>query len=141
MVYYIDDIKMIPGEMSTDAPDVPDTDEIQILVDGERVEADVPPVIVDDRTLVPFRAIFEALGATVEWEAETRTAKGVRGDIAVAIQIDNPVMKLNDADLTLDVPAQIIDDRTMVPVRAISESFQAEVEWVPETRTVIVTTK
>lgn len=141
LVYYIDDIKMIPGEMSTDTPDVPDTDEIQILVDGERVEADVPPVIVDDRTLVPFRAIFEALGATVEWEAETRTAKGVRGDIAVAIQIDNPVMKLNDADLTLDVPAQIIDDRTMVPVRAISESFQAEVEWVPETRTVIVTTK
>ena len=111
------------------------------MVDGIEIQADVPPVIVDDRTLVPFRAIFEALGADVEWEAETRTAKGARDDIAVAIQIDNKIMKINGADFELDVPAQIIGDRTMVPVRAISESFDAKVDWVPETRTVIVTTK
>lgn len=81
------------------------------------------------------------MGADVEWEAETRTAKGARDGIAVAIQIDNKIMQINGEDFELDVPAQIIDDRTMVPVRAISESFNAKVEWVPETRTVIVTTK
>ena len=144
LVYYIDDIKMIPGEITGSVPagpDEPAADEIEILVDGNKVETDVPPVIIDDRTMVPFRAIFEALDATVEWVPETRTAKGVRGDIAVEIQIDNKVMKINEADFTLDVPAQIIDDRTMVPVRAISESFNADVSWVPETRTVIVATK
>ena len=144
LVYYIDDIKMIPGKKTSgdpSNPDQPSTDEIKILVDGIEVQADVPPVIVDDRTLVPFRAIFEALGADVEWEAETRTANVARDGIAVAIQIDNRIMKINGEDFELDVPAQIIDDRTMVPVRAISESFNAKVEWVPETRTVIVTTK
>lgn len=144
LVYYIDDIQMIPGEMTDivlEEPEDPATDEIKILVDGEQVKADVPPIIVGDRTLVPFRAIFEALGAEVTWAPETRTATGVRGDVTVDIQIDNPIMKVNGADVELDVSAQIVDDRTLVPVRAISESFNADVEWDPDTRTVTVTTK
>lgn len=142
LTYYIDDIKMIPTEGTETTEPAPAAPfEIQILVDGVKVEADVPPVIVNDRTLVPVRAIFEALGAEVEWVAQTRTAQAVRGDIHVAIQIDNPVMKINDTELTLDVPAQIVDDRTLVPVRAVSESFDADVDWNGETRTVIITTK
>lgn len=150
LTYLIDDIRMIPGEMTAGEPtdqaepeasDGQTSDEIKIFVDGKEVKADVPPVIVDDRTLVPFRAIFEALGAEVEWEAETRTALGVRGGIAVEIQIDSSVMKINGEELVLDVPAQIIDDRTMVPVRAVSESFNANVGWISGTKTVVVTTE
>lgn len=141
LVYYIDDIKMIPGEMSDAAQTNPPTsDEIKILVDGKEIAADVPPVIVNDRTMVPLRAIFEALGAEVSWDAESRTAKGARGDTAVEIQIDNRLMRRNGEELELDVPAQLINDRTMVPVRAVSESFHAEVDWIAETRTVVVTT-
>jgi len=139
LTYYIDDIKMIPGEKAAGGEAAPS--EIQILVNGVKVVADVPPVIVDDRTLVPVRAIFEALGATVEWVPETRTAKAVRGQDTIEIQIDNPVMLVNGAEVALDVPAKIIDDRTMVPARAIAESFNLNVNWDGATRTVIITNK
>ncbi len=141
LTYYIDDITMIPGEKAAenDAPAAPS--EIQILVNDVKVEADVPPVIVDGRTLVPVRAIFEALGANVEWIAETRTAKAVRGEDTIEIQIDNTIMLVNGAEVALDVPAMIVADRTMVPARAIAESFNLLVDWNGETRTVIITNK
>ncbi len=140
LTYYIDDITMIPGEKAENSgAEVPA--EIQILVNGVKVEADVPPVIVDDRTLVPVRAIFEALTATVEWIPETRTVQADRGADHIEIQIDNPVMLVNGVEVALDVPAQIIDDRTLVPARAVAESFNLNVDWDGATRTVIITNK
>ena len=73
--------------------------------------------------------------------ADVRTAKAVRGEDTIEIQIDNPVMLVNDAEVALDVPAKIIDDRTMVPARAIAESFNLNVNWDGATRTVIITSK
>ena len=111
---------------------------VTVMVDGEYVKFDVQPTIIEGRTLVPVRAIFEALGAEVEWNGDTRTAVSSKGDTKVSVQIDNNVMKVNDADVVLDVPAQLIDNRTLVPVRAISEAYDCYVDWNGDKRTVIV---
>lgn len=114
-------------------------DDISVYVDGELLSFDVPPVIENDRTLVPMRAIFEALGANVEWDGETETVTAVRGADTLKITIGSNNLYKNDTVVELDVPAKITDGRTLVPVRAISESFSANVEWDSETRSVKIT--
>lgn len=113
-------------------------EEITVLYDGEKVNCDVKPFISDDRVLVPVRAIFEKLGAEVAWNSETRTVTAVRGDETVQLQIDSNIINVNGTDVEIDVPAMITDDRTFVPVRAVSESFGCDVDWDGETKTVII---
>lgn len=112
---------------------------ITVVVDGEAVNFDVPPQIINDRTMVPVRAIFEALGATVSWNDETKTVTATKEESVVSLTINSNVMKVNDTEKTIDVPAQIVNDRTLVPVRAISEAFECAVEWDQETYTVTIT--
>lgn len=111
---------------------------VDLYVDMTKVETDTPPTIVDGRTLVPVRAIFEAIGATVTWDGATSTATGVRGDTTVVIQINNTTAYVNGEARTLDVPAQIINNRTMVPARFISESMGCDVTWDGNTGTAAV---
>ena len=113
-------------------------DEIKVIVNGNTLTMDQNPIIVEGRTLVPLRAIFEALGATVSWDDSTKTAGGTLGAKSVSLQINNTVAKVDGKDVTLDVPAQIVNSRTLVPVRFISESLGANVGWNGETRTVTV---
>ena len=61
---------------------------IDLVIDGEKLELDVPPQLVEQRTLVPLRAIFEKLGATVEWDQATQTATATKGTDVVQITID-----------------------------------------------------
>lgn len=119
-------------------------DEITVIIDNEKVEFDVKPMLINDRTMVPMRAIFEKLGAFVQWDDETQTAFGTDGNILIAFQIDNTLMsksRINGQNetITLDVPAQLINDRTLVPIRAISEAFECKVDWIDETQTVVIT--
>ena len=111
---------------------------VNLYVDTNRVNTDVPPTIVNNRTLVPVRAIFEALGATVEWDSSTRTATGILDDTTVVIQIDNTTAYVNGEAKTLDVPAQIINNRTMVPARFVSEALACDVTWDGTTQTAAV---
>ena len=115
--------------------------DITITIDGEEITFDQPPIIVGGRTLVPMRAIFEALGAIVDWENDTRTAVGTKDGTTVRFQIDNNIMKKNGEDILLDVPAQLVNSRTLVPIRAVSESFGCKVDWINDTRTVVILTK
>lgn len=114
---------------------------VDLYVDTSKVETDTPPMVVDGRTLVPVRAIFEAIGATVTWDSATSTATGIRGDIVVSIQINNTTAYVNGEPRTLDVPAQLINGRTMVPARFISESMGCDVTWHQDTATVGVADK
>lgn len=100
-----------------------------VLINNQFLQCDQPPVIKNDRTLVPMRAIFEALGAEVSWNDETKTAEGVKDGKKVAVTIDENAIAINDEKHEIDVPAQLIHDRTMVPVRAISEAFDCIVNW------------
>ncbi len=113
-------------------------DSVSVLLNGTALVFDVPPQIINSRTMVPVRAIFEALGASVEWNGETRTVTSVKEDITIGLTIDDTTMYVNDSTVTLDSPACIIDGRTLVPVRAVSEAFGISVDWVGETRTVII---
>jgi len=114
---------------------------VELYVDTTLIETDTPPTVVNDRTLVPVRAIFEAIGATVTWDNDTNTATGVRGDTTVVIQIDNTTAYVNGEPRVLDVPAQLINDRTMVPARFISEAMGCDVTWYDVTETVGVAYK
>lgn len=103
---------------------------ITVYVDGAKVAFDQPPIIVDDRTLVPMRAIFKALGCEVVWSEETQSILSTRGNDVVLMQIgDNQLFKNGALQYTMPVPAQIVNDRTLVPIRAISEAFDAQVAW------------
>lgn len=116
-------------------------DEIKVLLDGAQLEFEVPPQIIDGRTLVPMRAIFEALGSQITWDGDTQTVTAAKDSTVVEMAIGSAVMSVNSEEITLDVPPQIIDDRTLVPARAVAESFDADVEWDSETQTVIISTK
>lgn len=116
-------------------------DEITVKLNGKPVSFDVPPQIINNRTLVPLRAIFEALGADVEWNGEKQTILAVKGGVRVLLQIgvlmiakqvDNGDIKL----IQIDSAPVIIDNRTLVPVRAVAESFDCTVDWDGTTRTV-----
>lgn len=114
-------------------------DTISIVIDGKPQTYDTMPVIINDRVLVPMRGIFESLGATVEWDAATKTVTGTRNDTVVKLIIDNPNATVNGAAQTLDVPPTLVNDRTMVPIRFISEALGATVEWNGTTQTVNIT--
>ena len=109
---------------------------IPIYVNGERIKFDVEPLIINNRTMVPLRAIFEALGAVVSWDNATSTAKGFLNSTSVEITIGANQMRKNGETKTLDSPATIISGRTLVPVRAIAESFDCIVNWYDATKTV-----
>ena len=118
------------------------SDEILVRVNDNYVDFDQPPAIVNDRTLVPVRAIFESMDIEVDWNADTRTVTATRGNTSISLTIDtNVINKTVDeetASIEIDVPAQIIGNRTMVPARAVAQSFGASVNWDGKTRTVII---
>ena len=114
--------------------------DITVTLNGEAIDfADQPATIVEGRTLVPLRAIFEALGASVEWDQATKTVTSSMDDVTIKLTIGDNTLYRNDEGVTLDVPAQIINSRTMVPARAIAEAYGVGVEWDAATRTVVLT--
>ena len=116
-----------------------DVKPITVTLDGAVIDCasyGQEATIVEGRTLVPLRAIFEALGASVEWNGETKTVSSVLGETEISLTIGENKLIKNGEEIALDVPAQIMNGRTLVPVRAISESFGVSVEWDGETRTV-----
>lgn len=125
------------------------SDEIKIYVNGSQVYPDSAPVIINDRTLVPIRAVAEALGFTVDWNGANRTVE-VHNDMRSLFMYigDNSMSQYiydyngNIASLDkvyADVPPQIINDRTYLPLRAVSEGIGATVDWDGNTRSVYIT--
>ncbi|MGI5911596.1 MAG: stalk domain-containing protein [Syntrophomonadaceae bacterium] len=118
------------------APEAP----IKIFLDGTTLMTDVPPMLKEGRTLVPFRAIGEALMAEVDWDESARKVTLTLGDKTVHLFIGNKTAYVNGEPKTLDVPAMLVDDRTMVPLRFISESLGASVQWSGELRRIDIYT-
>lgn len=117
----------------------PEPGAVKVYVDGERLSFDQPPVILEGRTLVPLRAIFEALGAFVDWDDATKTVTAVLDNDMVELTIGSKELYKNDEVIAeLDVPAQIVGGRTLVPARAVAEAYNATVRWVQETKSVVI---
>ena len=102
---------------------------IPVLIDGLPVVFDVQPVIENGRTLVPFRAIAEALNVAVNWDGDTQTVSATDGETSVRLQIGNKTSYHNDVPITLDVPPVIQNGRTLIPLRFFSEAYNCEVVW------------
>ena len=90
---------------------------IQVYVDGQAVNFDVPPTVIQGRVLVPLRGIFERLGATVDYDARTQHIVAVRGPQTVELTIGSRQARVNETAKLLDVSAFTIAGRTLVPLR------------------------
>ncbi len=125
----------------SESEDIFDKAAIRIYVDGKMIETDSEPYIKNNRTMVPLRAIFEALGAEVSWDEASKDATAIKGDIEIIIDVGAPVLYKNGEIIALDAGTEIKNDRVMVPVRAISEAFGCTVKWDNETMSVNITTE
>ena len=110
------------------------------MINDKDVIFDQPPIIENGRTLVPLRAIFEELGAVVDWDDSTKTANAEKDGVHISIQINSNNMYKNGSPIALDVPAKIVNGRTLVPARAIAESFNCDVLWDGDNKIVSITT-
>ena len=111
--------------------------------ESKAVKFEQSPVIVDGRTLAPMREVFQAMNMAVSWDDNTKTAKAAGGRTTLTITIgENKLYKSSSRDgdsvFDLEVPAMIINNKTMIPVRAIAESVGATVDWDGDTNTVTI---
>ena len=112
---------------------------ITVYVDGEQLSFDQPPIIQDDRTLVPMRKIFEALDAQVIWDEADQTVMAMHNEDIIMLQIGEAgLYKNGELVYTMSVPAQIINDRTLVPLRAVAEALGYTVTWNQDAQTAVV---
>ena len=107
-------------------------------VGGKTVNLDVPATIINDRTMVPLRALFEAINASVNYDNETRTIFIRKDDTIIVMQVGQAAMFINGTKKEIDAPSVIVKDRTLVPLRAISESLGRQVDYDGNTKTVTV---
>ena len=115
------------------------TDPIRVYLDGRALTFDVPPQLINDRTMVPLRTIFEAMGAKVDWDGDTETVTGTKDSTIVILKIGNTSPTINGNVVTIDQPGVIIDGRTLAPLRFVAEAFGGSVDWDGNTQTASIT--
>ncbi len=132
---------------------VPKSD-LRVQLNNRILGFSTPPVMEDDRMLVPMRFLFEQMGAEVNWDENTQTATatvpvstdaqlrtlGAETAKSVTFAIDNTTATVNGATTEMDVPARLVNDKTMVPLRFLSENLGCTVDWDEATNTAIITT-
>ncbi len=112
---------------------------ISLYVDGEKLAPDVPPVLSNDRTLVPARCIFEKLKAKVTWVESTQQVVVTSGTSTITLKINDYTAYVNNSAVKLDAPPVIMNNRTMIPVRFISENLGYTVNWDDASKSVYIT--
>lgn len=121
--------------------------EVTVFVNNNPITSPVPARIINDRTMLPMRAIFERLGADVNWVEEEKMIVATREDLLIVMKIGDSIMtvqRTSSNELTaveLDSPPFIENGSTLVPVRAVAESLGAEVGWNGDTYTVTINTE
>ena len=102
---------------------------IRVKINDKFLSLPQPPVRVGDTTLLPFRPIYEFLGASISWDKKTNTVSASRGSIKVELQLDNGMAIVNDEKVILNVAPRLIKGVTMVPAWFFAESLGAQVDW------------
>ncbi|MDO4300475.1 MAG: copper amine oxidase N-terminal domain-containing protein [Clostridia bacterium] len=113
---------------------------IKLNINNNTIESDISPQIIEGRTMVPVRAIFEAIGADVEWNNETKTITGHKDNTEVIMTLNSNIASINNKKITMDCGPVIINNRTLAPVRYVAEAFGCQVEWDNENKTVNINT-
>lgn len=111
---------------------------VDVFIGGKLLIADVEPRIVESRTLVALAAVGGALEAKVAWDEKSRTVTVSRGNDRISLQIGQSLAEVNGSKIKLDVPAQIIEGRTMVPVSFIAQAFNESIAWDDLSKTVFI---
>mgnify|MGYP002408955368 CR=1 FL=1 len=111
--------------------------EVNVYVNDTKIVFDTQPVFIKNRTMVPIRGVFEAMGATVDWDNNEKIVTIEKG-IKIQVQLDNPKALIDGKTILMDVPAAGINGRILVPIRFISEALKANVDWVNSTKTVFI---
>lgn len=102
----------------------------KVLVDGKEVEFKAAqPQTVSGRTMVPLRGVFEAIGAYVEYDSANHIIKARKNNEEVELRLGDRVAKKNGAEILLDAMPKVISGTTMVPLRFVSESLGAKVDF------------
>lgn len=114
------------------------SDNIKVVLNKKELSFDNPPRIISGRTLVPMRAIFEAMEAIVSWDGTSQTVTAVYNGITIKLTIGEGNLYVNGTAKELDVSAQLINNTTYVPVRVIAEAFDADVSWDEVSQTVSI---
>lgn len=113
-----------------------DSKPIAIYQDGRQLEPETQPLIVDGAVLVPMRGLFEAQGAELVWNGASKTLIATKDDLTLTYRVGEASADLNGKPVNLSVPGRISDGYTLVPLRFVSETLGSTVRWIPETRTV-----
>lgn len=112
--------------------------DIQITVNGQPLAADVPPTVLNNRTLLPLRACAEALNATVNYDPAAGRIDVYAGQNKIELTLNSNQAVINGQFKAMDVEPQILNDRTLVPLRFLGEALNAQVNWLPESNTVAI---
>ena len=112
--------------------------EIKVIIEDQEVRFDQAPVIDKGTTLVPFRALFEALGLDVEWKQATKTVIGKGEDVTIELRLDRKTAVINGEVVELAVAPRLVDGSTYVPLRVIGEATGRDVKWDKSTRTITI---
>lgn len=119
-------------------PQAADSQPVQLMINGSLEAPDVPAMIKQGRTLVPLRFISEQMGAHVEWLPQTKEINIYKGERLLNLRLGSNQIKVNGVVHTMDVAPILAEERTMVPVRFVSEYLGLPVGWMESTRTVII---
>ncbi len=103
---------------------------IPITVDNLPLSLDVAPIIEEGRTLLPFRAVAEALGISVTWDETSQTITALNKGTTIQLILNNPVAYVNGQPRNLDVPARLVEARCLVPLRFLTETLACKIEWL-----------
>ncbi len=117
--------------------------EIHIIYNDKVVQyEDVKPVNTDGRVMIPFRAALENMGATVDYDDAQRKVTAKKGDITISFVLMDDTIYIDkngeQSTITMDVPMIIVEDRTLVPIRFMSNAFDMQVGWDGDSETVVI---
>ena len=120
------------------------SDDIKVYINNNRINYDTMPININNRILVPVRATFDALGADIEWFGEIQTVIATSGSTLIALKIDNPLLIVSDVQtqsiktIELDSPPVLLNSKTMIPLRAIAEIFDYQVNWSEANKSIFI---
>ena len=115
--------------------------ELTLVIDGKTIESDVNPMIIDGRTMVPVRVLFDSFGAEVLWNESLRQVIVFNKSTVIVFTIGSKTAYIDGVGRPIDVPPVIVQNRTLVPIRFISSVLGYDVLWNGSTRTVYITNK
>ncbi|WGF37623.1 stalk domain-containing protein [Lysinibacillus capsici] len=133
---------ILPGQASASATSnngIQIKNNVSITINGETIQVNDPILNKSDFLLLPMRALYEAVGASVDWDKETLTASAIRNGKMVDLTIDSMTALIDGEEVAMDVAPFMYKDRTYMPLRFVSENFDGVVNWDEATQSVDIT--